>query len=131
MIAPGEYDELNRAIRKWTSKVVHEIVQDMYAKGVRHREYSNSKAAIFLLVKSSLRIKYGAPDRVGITFPRHLVFVKYGVGKHRARGSGKEVPKDIVDNIIEKNFTELADLVQEHFADICARNLFIDKTRGK
>lgn len=130
MIPASEYEQMNRAINKWVAKVVHEIVQDMYAKGVRHRNYSSSKQAVFLLVRGSLKKKFGAPERIGITFPKHLVFVKYGVGKNRPKGSGLEVPKDIVDNIIEKNFPELADVVASLYADLAVRNLFIDKSRA-
>lgn len=130
MISSSEYAELNKGIRKWIGKVVHEIVQDLYAKGVRHRSYSNSKEAIFLLVHGTLKKRYGAPERLGIIFPKHLVFVKYGVGKNRAKGSGKETPKDIVDNIIEKNLPELADIVANAWGDIVVKNIFIDKSRG-
>ncbi len=128
-IQATEYSELNRAIRKWAGKMVKLIVDDMHQKGVRHRSYSPSREAIFLLVKSALKTKFGAPERVSITFPKHLVFVKYGVGKYRAKGSGKESPKDIVDNIIDENFNELADTVASNYADVAVNNLFIDKNR--
>ena len=121
---------LNQGVNKWLKKVVYEIVQDMHEKGVRHRENSRSKEAIFLLVKGRLKKKFDVPERASIVFPRHLVFVKYGVGKYRKKGSGLEVPKDIVDNIIEKNLPELADICQNAWADIITKNIFIDKSRG-
>lgn len=125
------FAELNKQISKWLRETVKAIVADMHAKGVRHRDYSSSKTALFLLVRSSLRKKFGAPERASITFPRHLVFVKYGVGKGRAKGSGKETPKDIFDNVLEKRVNELYDIVQNGYADIVVKNLFIDKNRGK
>lgn len=121
--------ELSIAIRKWVNDTVNEIVNDMYAKGVRHRNNSSSKQAIFLLVKGRLRNKFGMPERISITFPQHLVFVKYGVGKYRPKGSGKEVPKDIVDNVIARRFELLADIVADGMADLAASRLFIDKSR--
>lgn len=127
MIEPNP--QFGRKVRKWVGKVTHLIVQDLYAKGVRHRSYSSSKQAVFLLVKGSVKSKFGIPERAGIVFPRHLVFVKYGVGKNRAKGSGKETPKDIVDNIIDEQLPELADIVQNEYADLVVRNIFIDKTR--
>lgn len=122
--------ELSTAIRKWVNGTVTEIVQDMHSKGVRHRENSLSKQALFLLIKGRLRSKFGLPERIAITFPRHLVFVKYGVGKYRPKGSGKEAPKDIVDNILEKRLPELADIVANGYADLVVKNIFIDKKRG-
>ena len=50
---------LNKGVSKWLTKVVHQCVDDMYAKGVRHRDNSTSKQAIFLLVKGALRKKFG------------------------------------------------------------------------
>ncbi len=124
-----EYAELNKKISAWLRQTVKDIVNDMHAKGIRHRDNSDSKTAIFLLVRSSLKKKFGAPERASISFPKHLVFVKYGVGKNRAKGSGKESPKDIFDNIIESRLTELYDLVANGYADVVVNNIFIDRKR--
>ena len=120
---------LNKGVSKWVDKTVKEIIADMYAKGIRHRENSTSKQAIFNLVKGAVRKKFGVANRAAVVFPKHLVYVKYGVGKYRAKGSGKESPKDIVDNIIDKNLPQLADICQEAWADIAVKNIFIDKSR--
>lgn len=123
-------EKLNKGVSQWLRKVVNEIVQDMHSKGIRHRNNSPSKEAIFLLVKGRLKKKFNVAELASIGFPRHLVFRKYGVGKYRAKGSGKEIPIDIVDNIIEKNLPELADICQDAWADIITKNIFIDKTRA-
>lgn len=123
--------KLNNGVSKWLRKVVNEIIADMHAKGVRHRDYSTSKQAVFNLVKGRLKKKFNVPERASIVFPRHLVFVKYGVGKYRAKGSGKEALKEIVDNVIEKHLPELGDICADAWADLIVNNLFIDKSRGK
>lgn len=129
MLTTADYIPMNRDIRRWLRKVVNGIVQDMHAKGVRHRSRSRSERAAFLLVGSALKLRFGAPERAAIKFPMHLIFVKYGVGRGRAKGSGKEIPKDIIDNILDKHLDELADLVTEHYADLVVNNIFIDKSR--
>lgn len=126
-----DYKDLNKEINQWLRETVKLIVADMHAKGVRHRDNSPSKQALFLLVRGRLKTRLGAPERASVGFPRHLVFVKYGVGKHRPKGSGKESPKDIVDNIIEARLSALADRCAEHYADIVVKNIFIDKSRGQ
>lgn len=123
--------KLNSGSRKWLRETVDAIIQDMHAKGVRHREYSKSREAIFLLVKGRLKTKFGVAERLSISFPKHLVFVKYGVGKYRPKGSGKEVPKDIVDNILEARLPLLGDVAAEAWADMAVNNLFIDKSRAQ
>ncbi len=128
MLSTQDYLPMNRDIRRWLRKVVKEIVSDMHAKGVRHRSYSRSEQAAFLLVSSALKLKFGAPERAAIKFPRHLVFVKYGVGRGRKKGSGREIPKDIIDNILDKHLEELADIVANHYADLVVNNIFIDKS---
>lgn len=120
--------KLSRNIAAWQRKVKDEIINDLYAKGVRHRPDSNSKQAVFLLINARLRKKFGAPERASFTFPKHLVFVKYGVGKGRKRGSGKEIPKDIIDNVIEKHLPELIEICKDGWAEVVAKNLFIDKS---
>lgn len=122
-----DYTSLSKACNKWLRETVKLIVADMYAKGVRHSSKSTSREAAFLLVRSAMRKKFGVPERLAITFPRHIVFVKYGVGKHRAKGSGKETPKDIVDNILEQRLPLLADVAADAYVDVVANNLFIDK----
>lgn len=122
-------DKLNKAVSQWVKETVDEIIRDMHAKGVRHRDYSKSKQAATLLVKGTIRKKFGVVNKASIIFPRHLVFVKYGVGKYRPKGSGKEIPKDIFDNIIEKRIPLLADIAADAWADIIVKNLFIDKNR--
>lgn len=122
-----DWAPLSRACSVWLRQTVKLIVADMYAKGVRHRNNSTSREAVFLLVRSAISKKYNVPERLAITFPKHLVFVKYGVGKYRAKGSGKETPKDIVDNVLAARLPLLADEAAKAYADIVADNLFIDK----
>ena len=123
-----EYLKLNKAIEKWLNKVARQIVNDRFDKGVRHRDYSTSVHSALTMVRKRLKVINGAPERASVSFPRQLVFVKYGVGKNRKRGSGKETPKDIIDNIIDKNIDSLVSICAEHYLDIISRNLFIDKT---
>jgi hypothetical protein len=122
-------EQLNNAVEAWLKETVALIKADLLAKGVKHSDYSKSEKPLTDLIRGRAKKKLGMATTASVIFPRHLVFVKYGVGKHRAKGSGKESPKDIVDNIIEAQLPKLADAVANAYADIVVRGMFIDKSR--
>ena len=122
-------EQLEQQIKAWVNKTAQAIAADMVAKGVKHRDNSTSVKALTDSIKGKTAKSFGIVNKVSIVFPRHLVFVKYGVGKYRAKGSGKEKPKEIVDNVITANIEELADIAANGYADIACRNLFINKNR--
>lgn len=75
--------------------------------------------------KGKVKLKYGLPERIRLTFPKHYIFVEKGVGRGRKAGSSKQSPKPAINPAIEANINELADIAADGMADIVARKLFI------
>lgn len=75
--------------------------------------------------KGKLKLKYGLPDRIRFTFPRHYVFVEKGVGRGRKVGSDKATPKPAINPAITANLNELADIAADGMADIVVKRMFI------
>lgn len=75
--------------------------------------------------RATVKYKFGLPQRIRLTFPRHYVFVEKGVGKGRKMGSGKETPKPAINPAIEANIEALADIAADNMADFAANRIFI------
>lgn len=110
MPALQDYETLNAEIKKWIGKVIST------ARG------ANTALKQF---KGGIKKKYGAPERVRLSFPRHYVFVEKGVGRGRGIGSGKATPKPAINPALEAHINELADIAAEGMADVAVKNLFI------
>lgn len=105
-----DYENLNANIKKWIGRVIAS------ARG------ANTALKQF---KGSIKKKYGAPERVSLTFPKHYIFVEKGVGRGRGINSGKATPKPAINPAIEAHINELADIAAEGMADIAVKNIFI------
>ncbi len=73
----------------------------------------------------TVKYKYGIPERIRLSFPRHYVFVEKGVGKGRKINSGKETPKPAINPAIEANIEQLADIAADNLADVAINRFFI------
>jgi hypothetical protein len=105
-----DYTNLNKEIDGWKNKVVANI---------------NSTAPVLSQIKARTKQKYGAPIRIGFSFPKHYVFREKGVGKGRKIGSGKETPKPVINPAILEALPELGEIAANGFAEVVVRNLFI------
>lgn len=106
----NETEKFAADVKAWIAKVKSQV---------------QSKVPVLDEFKGSLKLKYGIPERVRLTFPRHYIFREKGVGKGRKIGSGKETPKPVINPVLEANINELADIAAENTADIAASRLFI------
>ena len=84
-----------------------------------------SRAPALDQFKGSVKSKYGTPERIRLTFPRHYIFREKGVGKGRKKGSGKETPKPDINTVLTEVLPQLADIAAEEAVEIAANRLFI------
>ena len=103
-------EELRTKIQGWIARVVAS------ARG------ANSSLKSF---RGKIKEKFGIPERVRLTFPRHYVFVEKGVGRGRGIASGKTTPKPAINPAISAHIEELADIAADGCASIAANRLFI------
>ena len=109
MPAP-DYETLNADIKKWIGRVIAS------ARGAN---------AALKQFKGSIKKKYGVPERVSLSFPKHYVFVEKGVGRGRGINSGKAKPNPAINPAIEAHIEELADIAANGMADVAVNNIFI------
>lgn len=103
-------EELRANVQGWIAKVIASV------RG------ANPALKSF---RGKLKEKYGIPERVRLTFPRHYVFVEKGVGRGRGIASGKTKPKPAINPAITAHIDELADIAADGCASIAAQRLFI------
>jgi len=108
MAAP-DYEAVNLAIKKWIGRVIATA------------RNANPSLKQF---KGAIKKKYGAPERVKLTFPKHYIFVEKGVGRGRGISSGKANPKPAINPALAAHMEELADIAAEGMADVAVRNIF-------
>lgn len=103
----------NAKIRSWTKETAHEITAEKSRLAIKHSEGSS-----WSNIKTGFRGgRNDLINRISFKAPRHAALLVYGVGKGRARGSGKETPKDWTTPI-DKNFEKLADTITDATGDV-------------
>lgn len=115
----------NKSVRDWASGAHKALEGEMDSLGIEHRDNSPSPVASRDALKHFTSSKFGLVSAVSFKFPRHMVFVQKGVGKGRAKGSGKERPKDWFNGPMAKLVEDLADKVADETADLVVGKLMI------
>lgn len=118
-----DYEKVNAAADAWHKKVKALIRQSIKSK-TSHRVQESSPRPLAQRVGGKTFKKFGAIERMNVTFPRHLVFREKMVGKNRPAGTN--APDPIVNPIIAANMEELATTVTDNLANAVMRNIFID-----
>jgi hypothetical protein len=147
---PLNLDRYNQRVKDWTEEELRSFKTIGAAKGVRHREYSESPGPSLNKFKKRFREVDGAIEVIGINFPRQLIHSHYGSGKGRGGTKGsrwvdkygqqkKTNPKSFgkmgtggrtATNFITETLdapdgvTKLADIVAEEIGDALIGNLF-------
>lgn len=103
-------EELRTNVKAWIARVISSV------------QGANASLKSF---RGTLKEKYGIPERVRLSFPRHYVFVEKGVGKGRGINSGKTTPKPAINPAISAHIEELADIAADGCASIASQRLFI------
>jgi hypothetical protein len=114
---PEDMDAFNSDVNKWTKETKSEVVSEIGALGIVHRENSKSPVAAQKALKTSQRKNAGLINRISFRMPRHMVFVHKGVGrgtKITDVGSTNRVAKPWFNPVIEKKLDELVDIVADH-----------------
>lgn len=103
-------EELRTNVQAWIARVIASV------------QGANPALKSF---RGKLKEKFGIPERVRLTFPRHYVFVEKGVGRGRGINSGKTIPKPAINPAISAHIDELADIAADGCASIAGNRLFI------
>lgn len=136
-------EEMDAEILAWAKLTRRKLLEKLISLGVedkiklaksRSRIRRNTKSGKFekqeFLTKSltkSLRRKGGDIEAVGFSFAQHGIFLERGVGRSRPIGSAgaSAAAKPWLGPVIPPSIEELADLLEDKYADIAAAELRI------
>lgn len=111
---PSDINAFNNDVTKWAVETKADVVAEMNALGIVHRENSKSEVPAQKAIKTSQRTRDGVVNKVSFRMPRHLVFIHKGKGRLRNDGTTTRQPKPWFNPIVEKKVEELAGIVAEH-----------------
>lgn len=74
-------------------------------------------------VKGTARKRQGELEYLAFSFARKGIFLEHGVGKHRPKGSPFVRPKPWLQPTLEPAIEQLADILEQEYADIAAGEL--------
>jgi hypothetical protein len=114
---PEDIDAFNTDVSKWTKDAKAEVISEIDALGIVHRENSTSPVPAKQAIKTSQGKKAGVVNKISFRMPRHMVFVHKGVGrgtKITQVGTTNRTAKPWFNPVIEKNLDNLVDIVADH-----------------
>jgi len=133
---------LDQDVKKFTKGVEVALRSELDTQGIssrRKRKERTVTRVAFLngqivkqeILAESLRGRVrradGSIERVAWSFVRHGIFIEHGVGKHRAVGSAaaERAKQPWLSKIIPTAVDQLADILEERYADLAVANLKI------
>lgn len=119
----SDAQDLNQEVKAWAKMV--------RSKARRKLQQVTDKRTKTTQLKTKLHRTGGEVERVAFNMPRHLVFMRKGVGRkwpmsrQERSSNGARQPKPFLNPVIEDNVKELADKVQQNRADMATKNIKI------
>lgn len=144
-------DSYNDDVKQWADNLLKLIKSSGSGFSITHRENSPSPTASLNKFKNRLYLQGGAVNRIGINFPRSLIYTHKGAGKGRGgvkgsrwvdkygtshttnpksmgkMGTGGRKEKPFINKVLDgsQGMEKLADIVAEKIGDTIVGNLFI------
>lgn len=121
-------ENINRVIRSWTKSNQKDLDAQWDKLNIKHRSTSKSTKSSRDQLKNAFSSRQGVIYKIGIKFPRHMIFVHKGVGngtKAGEQGKSSRKEKPWFNPVVDKNIEDLADAVAEAAADMIVTNLRI------
>jgi hypothetical protein len=124
-------DKFNSEVRTWKDETLEDLDKQFDVLNIKHVKRSPSTVPSREVLKAFLAYRQGLINRIGIKFPRHMVFVHKGVGKGvpailAGTAATNRQPKEWFNPVVETKVDELADIVAENIGDLVVKNLRIN-----
>lgn len=148
---PLKLDTYNDAVKDWGKDIIPAFKSSAGSQGITHRADSPSPGPSINKFRSKFFSQEGAISKVGITFPRVLIYTHKGSGKGRGGSKGSKwvdkygnskstnpksfgkmgtagrTAKPFINDVLnsEQGVEKLATIAAEHLGDVLAGSLFI------
>lgn len=140
------FEALDREVKGWATLTRKKLMLRLLSLGIDDKiELAKTQSRIrrrttksgqvktekedFLInsLASRLRKRKGDIESVAFSFARHGIFLERGVGKYRPKGSAaaSKAAKPWIAPTLEPSIEELANILEEEYADIAAASLRI------
>ena len=121
--------ELNAFVRSWAAGTKKASQAQFTRLNIVHRPNSQSLRPAEGVLTVRAYSKSGLPSKVGVKFPRHMVFVHKGVGKGVKAGDSRagtsRRPKEWFNPVVESRVESLADGLADRAADLMVNSISI------
>lgn len=120
-------DRLDKEVRQWGQLTRKKLRERLITLDLEERTRLVGEKQLVRNLRSIVRKKQGDLESVAFSFPRHGIFLEHGVGKHRPIGSAAaaRAAKPWLKPVLGEATEELADLLEETYADLVAAELRI------
>lgn len=128
MSTQSDIDGFNRKVTQWAEDTQKDVRAELDALRVVHAKYSRSPVSFKKALKAKLRLRSGEVSSIGISFPRHGVFVHKGVGKGTPVsriGTTKRKAKPFLNPVLDKNLVRLSEIAADHMGNITVNSIKI------
>jgi hypothetical protein len=114
----------NSEVQQWTINLLAHLRDELDSLGVQHYPYSPNPVPLRSALKARYYKNHGAINAVGILMPSSAVFLHKGVGKNHPKENPRTA-KPFFNPPLERNLSELYDIVGRHHLDFIAEKIFI------
>lgn len=148
---PIDLERYNQRVQDWATGFVSDSRAAAQSMGVQHRDGSPSKGPSLSKIKSRVGLRNGVAEKVGVKFPRSLIYTQKGAGKGRGGSKGSRwinkygntattnprslgkmggagrTAKPFFNNALDapQGVGTLADIAAEEIGGVIVNNLFI------
>lgn len=117
-----DIEKVNAVVKGWKDETHTELKGQFTKLDIRHVERSPSQTAAVKILRSVVGYSFGLASKVGVKFPKHMVFVHKGVGRG---GEGNRKKKEWFNPVMDKQVEKLADDLAEEHADLAVNAINI------
>lgn len=121
---PADIEKYNEDLDGWTGGTYKDVINEMNALGIQHRDYSKSPVPLQRALTTRQRKQEGVTNRISFQFPRHGVFVHKGVSKGHGKGNPRQA-KEFLQPPVDRNFDKLGDIVLDGTGNMIINALLI------